>query len=165
MNEDDLKSKQKAAHFFSLKTRDKKKKPLKRPSWEEYFLGIAQAVSLRSHDAETQVGVVVVDQGRRILATGYNGFPPGCDDSSLPNLRPDKYPFVVHAEINAIAASRQDLRNSTLYCTHSPCCECAKALITAGIKRIIFKHLYQNTDSHFVAALLNSCGVELQQYD
>lgn len=132
-----------------------------RPSWDTYFLTIAEAVASRSHDAETQVGVVIVDENKRILATGYNGFPPGCDDERLPNLRPDKYPFMVHAELNAIASSRQDLRNSYLYTTHSPCRECAKAIVTAGIRRVTFGHAYKNDDSEFVVEFLKSCRVEV----
>jgi len=140
------------------------KKEIKRPSWDEYFLTIAEVVAKRSYDGETQVGVVVTDENHRILATGYNGFPPGCKDAELPNLRPDKYPFVVHAEINAIAASRQDLRNSILYCTYSPCRDCAKAIITAGIKEVVFKIAYENDDYEFMLKFLRSCGVKVRQY-
>lgn len=136
------------------------KRAVDRPSWDRYFLDIAEAVSRRSHDGETQVGVVIVDPNKRILATGYNGFPPGCDDRELPNLRPDKYPYMVHAEINAIASSRQDLRGSTLYCTWSPCRDCAKAVITAGIARVVFRKAYKNDDFTFVLDLLTRCGIE-----
>ena len=139
------------------------RKPVERPSWERYFLTIAQAVSLRSHDGETKVGAVIVDENKRILATGYNGFPPGAEDHLLPNLRPDKYLFMVHAELNAIATSRQDLRNSALYSTHSPCRECAKAIITAGIKKVCFQNSYKNDDWDFVEKFLKSCGVVLEQ--
>lgn len=135
------------------------KKPLKRPSWEAYFLGIAQAVAARSPDAQTRVGVVIADQDHRILATGYNGFPPGLEDHLLPNLRPDKYRLIVHAELNAIASSRQDLRGATLFSTHSPCQECAKAIVTAGIKKVVFQTTYQNDDHEFVAQFLNTCAV------
>ena len=145
--------------FPQIKINFDNKKIIERPSWDDYFLNIAEAVSLRSHDAETQVGIVIVDENKRILATGYNGFPPGAEDHLLPNLRPDKYPFMVHAEINAIAASRQDLRNSSIYSTHSPCRECAKAIITAGIKKVTFRHSYKNDDHEFVEKFLTSCGV------
>ncbi len=134
-----------------------------RPGWDEYFLSIAEAVSRRSHDPETQVGVVVVDPNKRVLATGYNGFPPGSDDSKLPNLRPDKYPFMVHAEMNAIASSRTDLRDSTFYVTFSPCLECAKAIITAGVKEVVFMEEYHNSDHEFIAKLLSDCGVVLRR--
>lgn len=136
--------------------------PIKRPSWDEYFLDIATAVSRRSHDAETQVGVVVVDENRRIIATGYNGFPPGMNDEKLPNRRPDKYPFMVHGEINAIASSRQDLRNATLYVTHSPCRECAKAIITAGIRAVVYRTAYRNEDYLFVTRFLQDAGLEVR---
>lgn len=141
----------------------KNKRKVERPTWERYFIGIAEAVSKRSHDGETQVGVVIVDENKRILATGYNGFPPGSEDEALPNLRPDKYPFMVHAEINAIAASRQDLRNSSLYCTFSPCRDCAKAIITAGIKTVVYKTAYINEDFDFVMNFMKSCGLEIRQ--
>jgi len=133
-----------------------------RPGWDEYFLDIAHCVSARSHDGETRVGVVIVDENKRILATGYNGFPPGCDDTKLPNLRPDKYPFMVHAEMNAIASSRQDLRNSTLYVTWSPCRDCAKAIITAGVRSVVYRREYRNEDFDFVIDFLKSCGIEVR---
>lgn len=133
-----------------------------RPTWDSYFLDIAEAVSRRSHDAETQVGALVVDENKRVLATGYNGFPPGADDTALPNMRPDKYPFMVHAEINAIASSRQDLRNSTLYVTCNPCRECAKAIITAGIRSVVYRIEYPNDDKSFILDFLKKCGVEVR---
>lgn len=137
----------------------KNQRIMKRPSWDEYFLNIAETVSARSHDGETQVGCVIVDDNRRILATGYNGFPPGCDDRELPNLRPDKYPFMVHAEMNAIASSRQDLRGATLYVTYTPCRDCVKALITAGIKNVVYGYEYLNDDKDFILSFLQKCGV------
>lgn len=134
-----------------------------RPSWDEYFLLIAKTISVRSHDAETQVGAVIVDENHRIISTGYNGFPPGCDDKHLPNIRPYKYPYMIHAEMNAIASSRQDLRNATLYTTHSPCGECAKAIITAGIKHVIYGTAYKNDNFNFVHDFLSSCGITCTQ--
>jgi len=132
-----------------------------RPTWDQYFLNIARVIATRSHDAETQVGALLVDANHRLLATGYNGFPPGCDDEKLPNTRPEKYPYMVHAEINAIASSRQDLKGSTLYVTLSPCCECVKAIITAGVARVVFPSYYANDDSTFAINFLKNCGVEV----
>jgi dCMP deaminase len=133
-----------------------------RPSWDDYFLDIAEAVSKRSHDAETKLGCVVIDGNKRIIATGYNGFPPGSDDTKLPNCRPDKYPFMVHAEMNAIASSRQDLRESTFYISASPCLECTKAIITAGVRAVVFRQVYQNDDFDFVKDLLTRCKIEVR---
>lgn len=160
MSKDSLEGDRKT--FPVLNINYENRRAVQRPTWDEYFLDIAEAVSTRSHDGETHVGVVVVDETRRILATGYNGFPPGCDDSSLPNLRPDKYPFMVHAEMNAIASSRQDLRNSTLYVTWSPCRDCAKAIITAGVKTVVYRREYRNEDFEFVIHFLRSCGIEVR---
>jgi len=136
-----------------------------RPSWDEYFLGIARAVALRSHDEETQVGCVIVDPNHRIISTGYNGFPPGCPDDELPKTRPHKYPFMVHAEMNAIASCRQDLRGTTLYTLWSPCRECAKAIATAGVQRVVFSKKYEKDDFQFVSQLLNLCGIQIYHQD
>jgi dCMP deaminase len=159
-SESPLKDKRKT--FPVLEINYENRRTIQRPSWDSYFLGIAEAASLRSHDGETQVGVVIVDENRRVLGTGYNGFPPGCADEKLPNLRPDKYPFMVHAEMNAIASSRQDLRNAALYVTWSPCRDCVKAIITAGIKTVVYRKEYRNEDFDFVTKLLNDCGIQVR---
>lgn len=115
---------------------------LDRPGWDCYFIDIAKAVSARAIDPSIHVGCVIVDTGRRIIATGYNGFPPGFPDDRLPRTRPEKYPYTIHAEANAVASSRADLRLGTLYCTHSPCVECAKLIITSGIRRVVYETEY-----------------------
>ena len=77
-------------------------------SWDEYFMGVALLAAMRSKDPNTQVGACIVDGNNRILSTGYNGFPHGCSDDEFPWDREGedqnctKYPFVVHAELNAI---------------------------------------------------------------
>lgn len=141
------------------------RRSVRRPSWDLYFLDIAEVVARRSHDAETQVGAVIVDENKRILATGYNGFPPGANDAELPNLRPDKYPFMVHAEMNAIASSRQDLRGATLYVTYNPCRECAKAIMTAGIRNVVYRIEYPNDDKRFILDFLKNCGVTVRHLE
>ena len=113
--------------------------PRIRPSWDEYFIKIAEVVATRSHDAQTQTGCVIVGADKRIVSTGYNGFPPGFPDDKLPNIRPDKYFYMVHAEANAIATTTTNLKGCTLYCTLAPCVDCAKLLLTAGIVRIVCK--------------------------
>lgn len=113
-----------------------------RPDWDTYFLMVARVIAERSPDEETQVGCVIVDGAHRIIAAGYNGFPPGSPDAELPATRPDKYPYMIHAEVNAMVSSKADLRGATLYCTHSPCGECAKAIATAGISSVIYDTPY-----------------------
>ena len=136
---------------------------LNRPSWASYFFKIAEAVSTRSHDAQTKVGAVIVDKYNRILSTGYNGFPPGCDDDNLPNTRPEKYPFMIHAELNAIISTKVDLKESTLYTTYSPCIECAKAIAAAGIRKVYYKNNYQNSDFEFVSRFLKTCNITTEK--
>ena len=74
-----------------------------RPSWTDYFLGLAKVISQRSHDIHTQHGCVITDQNNRILGVGYNGFPRGLKDSDLPTSRPEKYSWMVHSERNALS--------------------------------------------------------------
>ena len=110
--------------------------------WDQRFLRTAREISTWSKDPSTQVGAVVVNDDRRILATGYNGFPRGIEDTSdrLDN-RPEKHKYVVHAEMNAIYNATYNgisLNGGTLYVWGLPVCsECAKGVIQVGIKRII----------------------------
>ena len=114
-------------------------------SWDEYFMGIALLSAQRSKDPGTQVGACIVGDDNRILSVGYNGMPIGCDDDLMPwdragdSTLDTKYPFVCHAELNAIlnyAGSR--LKGAKVYVSLFPCNECAKAIIQSGIKEIIY---------------------------
>lgn len=113
-------------------------------SWDDYFMGVALLAAQRSKDPSTQVGACIVDNNNRILSTGYNGFPQGCSDDEFPWNRDEsagetKYPFVVHAELNAVLnASGKDLHGSKLYVGLFPCNECAKAIIQSGVKEVIY---------------------------
>jgi dCMP deaminase len=110
------------------------------PNWENYFMLLAGHISMRSKDPSTQVGAVIVGVENDILATGYNGFAPGVPDTDERWERPGKYDRVIHAEVNAIArAARRGtaLADSTIYCTHAPCCHCARVIIAAGITRVV----------------------------
>lgn len=111
-------------------------------------MDIALTIAERSHDAETKVGAVLVNnQSGAIIATGYNGFVRGADDSKLPNTRPDKYEYILHAEQNLIAnAARHgvSMNNCTLVCTLSPCKLCMRMLLNCGITKVIAKDLYKD---------------------
>lgn len=108
--------------------------------WDSYFLGLACYVAIRSKDEQTQNGAVIVDEHHRILGLGYNGFPPGIDDSALPAGRPGKYPYMSHAEANALSNMLVDSRlyHCTLYCTMYPCEDCAKRIIMHGINKVVY---------------------------
>lgn len=106
--------------------------------WDLRFLGLAHTVAKWSKDPSTQVGCVIVDEARRIISTGYNGFPRGVLDlEELYNNRDEKYPRVVHAEANAILFAKQPLQGATLYCTFTPCPTCTGYIIQSGVKRVV----------------------------
>ncbi len=140
-------------------------------SWDEYFMGVAMLSSMRSKDPNTQVGACIVNSERKIVGVGYNGFPRGCSDDELPWDREGgwldtKYPYVCHAELNAILNSiGGDLRGCTLYVALFPCNECAKAIIQSGIKKVIYlSDKYADTDGTKASRLmLTQAGVELHQ--
>ena len=132
-------------------------------------MGIALLASKRSKDPNTQVGACIVDQNNVILATGYNGFPKGCSDDEFPWDREGentKYPYVVHAELNAILnASGKDLHGARIYVALFPCNECAKAIIQSGIKEVVYlSDKYANTPATQASKLmLTTSGVKLTQ--
>ena len=111
-------------------------------SWDEYFMGIAMLAAMRSKDPSTQVGACIVSRDNIIISTGYNGMPKGCSDDEFPWEREGaetKYPFVVHAELNAILnANGRDLRGSKLYVALFPSNEGAKAIIQSGVKEVYY---------------------------
>ena len=122
-------------------------------SWDEYFMGVALLSAKRSKDPNTQVGACIVNQNKKIVGIGYNGLPFGCDDETFPwNRSGDflntKYPYVVHAEPNAILNSNSQTQGCTLYVSLFPCNECAKLIIQSGIKEIVYMDdKYNGTDS------------------
>ncbi len=109
-----------------------------RPSWDEYFLTIAEQVSRRSPDVHTKHGCVLVDQGHRVISTGYNGPVAGLPNEIVPLTRPEKYDWFIHAEDNAVAFARCDLRGATAYVTGPPCAACFRRLLQVGVARIIY---------------------------
>ena len=141
-------------------------------SWDEYFMGVAMLSAMRSKDPNTQVGACIVNREHRIVGVGYNGVPTGCSDDDLPWAREGdwietKYPYVCHAELNAILNSiGGDLRGCTLYVALFPCNECAKAIIQAGIRKIVYlSDKYADTDGTKASRrMLAQAGVELVQF-
>lgn len=123
-----------------------------RPDWDEYFLVIAAAVSIRGDCSRRRVGAVIADTDHRIVATGYNGAPPGqrgCLAGACPRARSDvahgsSYDtgpgacIAVHAEANALLFARQSVKGCTLYLTDAPCDGCKKLIEAAGIGRVVF---------------------------
>lgn len=107
-------------------------------------MGIALLSARRSKDPNTQVGACIVNGRNKIMSVGYNGFPQGCSDDEFPWERTGdeyntKYPYVCHAELNAILNSAGvSLEGCKIYVALFPCNECAKAIIQCGIKEVIY---------------------------
>lgn len=143
-------------------------------SWDEYFMGVALLSAMRSKDPNTQVGACIVNDDNRIVSVGYNGFPCGCSDEDFPwerkadNQNDTKYPFVCHAELNAILNSNGiGVKGSRIYVALFPCNECAKAIIQAGIKEIIYiSDKYYDTDNNRASRrMLAAAGVKLTKFE
>ena len=141
-------------------------------SWDEYFMGIAHLAGMRSKDPNTQVGACIVSDDNKILSMGYNGFPRGCSDDEFPweregDVLDTKYAFVTHSELNAILNYRGGtLEGSKLYVSLFPCNECAKAIIQAGIKTIVYdSDKYAETPTTLASKkMLKAAGVDFYQY-
>jgi len=144
-----------------------------RPDWDDYFMEIAHVVAKRSTCLRRQIGAVIV-KDKRILTTGYNGAPgglPHClelgclrDELGIESGTRQEICRALHAEQNAIiqaALYGVSTKEATLYCTHQPCSLCAKALINAGIRRIVFEGDYPD---QFALDMLKLAEVEMAQY-
>ena len=142
-------------------------------SWDEYFMGVAKLSALRSKDPNTQVGACIVSEDNKILSMGYNGLPIGCSDDEFPWNREgdpldNKYMYTAHSELNAILNYRGgSLDNAKMYGTLFPCNECAKAIIQAGIKTLVYdSDKYADTASVIASKrMLNAAGVRYYKYD
>jgi dCMP deaminase len=108
-----------------------------RPAWDDYFLDLAEMVSRRSPDPHTKHGCVLVDCDRRVISTGYNGPVSGLPHDLVDLERPGKYLWFIHAEDNAVAFARCDLRGATAYVTGTPCAACFRRLLQVGVRRIV----------------------------
>ncbi len=135
--------------------------------WDEYFMGIALLSAHRSKDPSTQVGACIVNQDNRIVGIGYNGFPRGCSDEDLPwgreaeDTNDTKYPYVVHAEANAILNSVQSLKGARIYVALFPCNECTKLIIQSGISEVVYlSDKYNGTPTDIASKkMLDMAGV------
>ena len=139
-------------------------------SWDEYFMGISLLSAQRSKDPSTQVGACIVNQHNKIVGVGYNGFPIGCSDDELPwdregEFLDTKYPFVCHAELNAILNSIKNLNGCRIYVALFPCNECAKAIIQSGIKEVVYlSDKYADSKSTKAAKLMfKQSGIKTRQ--
>lgn len=142
-------------------------------SWDEYFMGMALLASKRSKDPNTQVGACIVSPEYKIVSVGYNGMPRGCSDDIFPWGREGetletKYPYVCHAELNAILNHNgQSLKDCRIYVPLFPCNECCKAIIQAGIREVIYiSDKYAASDSVKASKkMMDAAGVHYHALD
>ena len=144
-------------------------------SWDQYFMGMAHLSAMRSKDPNTRVGACIVNPQKRVVGLGYNGFPYGCEDDEFPWARDGqfletKYPYVCHAEMNAILnyrGSKKDLENARIYVDLFPCNECAKIIIQSGIKEVIYlSNKYAESENNIASRrLFDECGVTYKKIE
>ena len=137
-----------------------------RPSWTDYFLGLAKVVSQRSHDVHTQHGCVITDANNRILGVGYNGFPKGLDDKSLPTNRPEKYHWMVHSERNALSNCVIRPDKGIAYVTGQCCNDCIIALWQEGVETVYMidehgTHLFDDDAQKRFETFISMCGMKI----
>ena len=139
-------------------------------SWDEYFMAITELSAMRSKDPSTQVGACIVSNDNRILSIGYNGAPNGFNDDEFPwsregNNLETKYPYVCHAELNAILnyrGNKKDLENAKIYVDLFRCNDCAKMIIQSGIKEVIYLNdKYADSENNIASrTLFDKCKVK-----
>jgi dCMP deaminase len=142
-------------------------------TWDEYFMGVALLSGRRSKDPNTQVGACIVNTQNKIVGAGYNGLPIGCSDDDFPwektgDFLHTKYPYVCHAELNAILNNiGMSLSGCRIYTALFPCNECSKAIIQSGIKEVIFlSDKYDGTDVSVASkTMLNAAGVAYRKVE
>jgi dCMP deaminase len=144
--------------------------------WDKRFMEMAELVAewTSCFQQNRQIGAVIV-QNKRILTTGYNGAPAGvktCKERGeclrrkmgIPSGTRQEVCYATHAEQNAIIQAAKlgmPIEGATLYCTHQPCSQCAKMIINAGIRRVVYKHAYPDA---FTVELFGEAGVLMEQY-
>lgn len=138
--------------------------------WGEFFMMSAKLASMRSKDPCTRVGAVIVNNQKRIIGSGYNGFCNGISDSELPwtkesdNELENKHIYVVHAELNAILNCSVFPKECIMYCTLMPCCECTKAIIQSGICKVVYMKKKTCHKNEAVEKMMKLAGVSLEEY-
>ena len=142
-------------------------KKVDKPTWKEYFISMAKLASTRSSDSQTKHGCVITDKENRVLGIGYNSFPKGMPDETLPNIRPYKYKWMVHAERNALANCTHRPEGGTAYITGPPCLDCAKALYQDGVKNFICidghgTHDMDDEDKTIFDILVKEGGIKIE---
>lgn len=136
-------------------------------SWENYFMGLAILSARRSKDPKTQVGACIVNDDNKIISVGYNGAPTGFNDNNIPWETDKKHKYICHAELNAVLNAELSVKNCRMYVTLFPCNECAKMIIQAGIKEVIYlSDKFSGRDDNLIAKeMFDTCDIKYKKYE
>ena len=138
---------------------------------EDYYMALALLTSGQSKDPSTQVGSCIVDKDNNVVSTGFNHPPKGWDENMFPwgndtslGQRNTKYPYIIHAEMDALAGHY--VEDGTCYVTLFPCTNCAKLIVSSGIKKVVYLHMYTNNPEELacVMDIFRNSGVEFVSY-
>ena len=142
--------------------------------FKEVYMKVAQDFANLSHARKLKVGAIIV-KDNRIISVGYNGMPTGwdneCEDRQVEEGEFEAHvwfktkPEVIHAEMNAIAkvaSSTESAQGASMFCTHTPCTECAKMIVQAGIKEVFVGQVYESDNYHSGEDLLEESGVRVE---
>lgn len=144
------------------------KDSLGRPFWDDFYMGMAYYVATKSPDEQTKHGAVLVSTKHKLLGIGFNGFPPDFPDKDLPRTRPDKYPYMVHAESNCLDNSDPNKHEgSTLYVTGQPCLNCMKRITSRRIGRLCYGTTVSNCtqgEEEILNNMVRFSGIEVSHY-
>jgi len=138
--------------------------------WDKRFMGLAKNASAWSKDKRTGVGAVIVNDNKKVLSLGFNGFPRGVDDDvESRHQKPDKDYYVTHAERNALDESETSLVGATIYCTFFTCATCAHGIIQKGLKKVVAPEPNWEDDKYAdsqkaAIKMYEEAGVEVQYY-
>lgn len=139
------------------------------PTWSRRFLRLALEVASWSKDPKGGVGAVLVDERKRVVGLGFNGFPDRIpDDEALLNDPEAKLPRMIHAEVNAVLNATRSVHGASLFTTLTPCAECAKLIIQAGISEVYrlphpsHRHTRWTSSFDLAATILTEAGVRIE---
>lgn len=153
----------------------KKKKYRSVPPRDDRYMGLAFFISSFSKDPDTQNGSIIVDDENYVLGWGYNGPPRQINDDDVDWGRPFKYPYMKHAEQNAISRAREgkrSVKDSTIYITGFPCSVCMLDIVDAGISKVIYfpykpkdKKSSMNKDKEISEEIASNGNVTLEEFE
>lgn len=143
-------------------------------SWDQTWMEICMIIAQRSKDPKRKIGALIVNDDHKIVSLGYNGMPhvmEGLDNDevypwgkSSNNIEDTKFPYVVHAELNAILNANQSVKGCTLYVTYNCCNECCKAIVQSGIKKVVYMSHKDKDIYNIGRKILKYAGVIVQEY-